>query len=423
MTNILQTIQQLQFTDKPQAESLLMGFIRETFDLSVEAVELRPLAISLNSFNGFITLAGGGKLFFKTHTEQDTVIDEYYNARLLADVGYPIIQPLYSTTKTGQQFLIYEVITSPSVFDVAWDLELRQFGNESITGDLNQLKQAQNDADDALFTYYQTSLEAPTPTPNAPIHQLFYHRLTGGRYDRFYANDIPITLPHGTFKMGDVKRVKWVINDQPYTETINDLVADAVRLLNPTIPQATIIGHGDAHNGNVFYMQDKTSLLYFDPAFAGRHSPLFDLVKPIFHNVFAMWMYFPQVKKETTPIQLEVRGDEWHITYHYALWSARMMFLESKFERVLIPTLKLLKERGFLPNNWREILKLALFCCPFLTLNLADSNRFPPEISLVGLAMSVEMGGNAHMDDKNVVRTETEGHILDKWLDVAQNSL
>ncbi|MDX2075098.1 MAG: phosphotransferase [bacterium] len=414
MTNILQTIQQAQFSDKPQAEALLITFIRETFDLSVQSVELRPLATSLNSFNGFITLTDGKKLFFKTHTEQDTVIDEYYNARLLADVGYPIIQPLYSTTKTGQQFLIYEVITSPSVFDVAWDLELRQArGDNSFLAEYNTLKQAQNNADDALFTYYQNTLEAPTPTPDAPIHQLFYHRLTGGRYDRFYADDTPIILPHGTFRMGDVKRVKWVINGQAYGETINDLVADAIRLLNPAIPRPTIIGHGDAHNGNVFFLQDEPSLLYFDPAFAGRHPPLFDLAKPIFHNVFAMWMYYPQVKKETTPIHVDVQDDTWHITYSYPLWSVRMMFLESKFERVLIPTIKMAKERGFLPDDWQKILRLALFCCPFLTLNLADANRFPPEISLLGLAMSVEMGG---MSDKN-------NDVLADWLNKAQSVL
>lgn len=416
MTNILQTIQQLQFTDKPQAEQLLIGFIRETFDLSVQKVELRPLATSLNSFNGFITLTNDTRLFFKTHTEQDTVIDEYYNARLLADVGYPIIQPLYSTTKTGQQFLIYEVITAPAVFDVAWDLELRQAGRDnSYLQTFNLLKQAQNDADDALFTYYQTSLESPTPTPDAPIHQLFYHRLTGGRYDRFYADNNPIILPHGTFRMGDVKQVKWVINGQAYTETIHNLVTRAIDTLNPNRTLATIIGHGDAHNGNVFFRTETTppSLLYFDPAFAGKHSPLLDLVKPIFHNVYAMWMYHPQVKKETTPTQLDVRGDEWHITYSYALWSVRMMFLESKFERVLIPTLKLLKEHGFLPPDWRDILKLALFCCPFLTLNLADANRYPPEISLVGLAMSVEMGGN---DDKRY-------SLLTNWLDKAHSAL
>ncbi|MCU0481857.1 MAG: hypothetical protein MUE54_11715 [Anaerolineae bacterium] len=414
MTNILQTIQQVQFTDKPQAELLLIGFIRETFDLSVQKVELRPLATSLNSFNGFITLTDGTRLFFKTHTEQDTVIDEYYNARLLADVGYPIIQPLYSTTKTGQQFLIYEVITAPAVFDVAWDLELRQAGRDnSFLTPYNLLKQAQNDADDALFTYYQVSLQSPTPTPDAPIHQLFYHRLTGGRYDRFYADNNPIILPHGTFRMGNVKRVKWVINGQKYDETIYDLVARAINTLNPNRALATVIGHGDAHNGNVFFRTETNppSLLYFDPAFAGRHSPLLDLVKPIFHNVFAMWMYHPQTKKDSTIIQVDVRGDEWHVTYSYALWSVRMMFLESKFERVVIPTLKLLKERGFLPDDWREILKLALFCCPFLTLNLADSNRFPPEISLLGLAMSVDMNAN-----------DPSG-VLAKWFDVAHSAL
>ncbi|HRF93752.1 MAG TPA: hypothetical protein PLZ51_01095, partial [Aggregatilineales bacterium] len=84
-------------------------------------------------------------------------------------------------------------------------------------------------------------------------------RLTGGRYDRFYADDTPIILPHGTFRMGDVKRVKWVINGQAYSETINDLVADAIRLLNPAIPRPTIIGHGDAHNGNVFFLQNEPS--------------------------------------------------------------------------------------------------------------------------------------------------------------------
>jgi len=408
MTNILQTIQQLQFTDKPQAESLLITFIRETFDLSVQSVELRPLAISLNSFNGFITLTDGNKLFFKTHTEQDTVIDEYYNARLLAEIGYPIIQPLYSTTKTGQQFLIYEVITAPSVFDVAWDIEMG-----ANTTDYEALKQAQNDADDALFTYYKNSLEAHTPTPDAPVHQLFYHRLTGGRYDRFYADNTPIILPHGTFHMGDVKRVKWVINGQAFIETINDLVADAIRLLNPAIPRPTIIGHGDAHNGNVFFRRDEKSLLYFDPAFAGKHPPLFDLTKPIFHNVFAMWMYFPHIKKETTPIHVNVKGDTWHVTYNYALPPVRMMFLESKFERVLIPTLTMVKQAGFLPDDWQKILKLALFCCPFLTLNLADADRFPPEISLLGLAMSVEMGANS----------DNGRHILDEWLDVAENRL
>jgi len=49
-------------------------------------VELRPLAVSLNSFNGFLTLANGGRLFFKTRGP-GSVIGEYYNSKLLADAA------------------------------------------------------------------------------------------------------------------------------------------------------------------------------------------------------------------------------------------------------------------------------------------------------------------------------------------------
>src|SRR5262249_51075865 len=181
MDDLLQRIQALQFSDKRAAEELLLGFIRQTFPLDVVAVELRPLAVSLNSFNGFMTLAGGRRLFFKTHTEPDNVIGEYYNAVTLAGAGYPIIQPLYSSTEAGKQLLIYEVIESPSVFDVAWEIE--NHGRVEPA-----LAEAQHAADDALFLIYRDSLQWQTAEEAAsvPVHQLFYHRLTGGRLERFY---------------------------------------------------------------------------------------------------------------------------------------------------------------------------------------------------------------------------------------------
>lgn len=119
MGDVLQQIQEAQFTDRPSAERMLLSFVRELFPLDVVRVELRPLQVSLNSFNGMLTMANGTRLFFKTHTESDTVISEYYNATMLAKAGYPVLQPQYSSTTVGRQFLIYEVIEDPSVFDVA----------------------------------------------------------------------------------------------------------------------------------------------------------------------------------------------------------------------------------------------------------------------------------------------------------------
>lgn len=406
--SLLQQVQQLQFTDKPEAERLLLGFIQSMFPMDVVRCELRPQVTSLNSFNGFIYLADGGRKFFKTHTEQDNVIDEYYNAGVLADAGYQVIQPIHSSTQAGQHLLIYEVIESPSVFEIAWGLEYQD--NPTL---LEGLTRAQNESDDDLFTIYQATLapQSAEDAENAPIHQLFYHRLVGGRLDRFYGDGVAIALPDKVHAMREVRGAKWVINGQVYHQTLDELIAQATDILRPSQAGLSIIGHGDAHNGNVFYDNDR--LLYFDPAFAGRHHPLLDIVKPIFHNAFAMWMYYPNEKRETTAIQFDSSGDVWTVQYDYDWHPVREMFLTSKFERTLKPLVNHLAEKDQLPANWRLMIKSALFCCPFLTLNLADGGRFPPEISLLGLSMALEMGLESH----------TVKSRIDRLLDDVEQSL
>jgi len=86
--SLLRRIQALQNRDKSTAEALLIGFIADTFPaLDPISVELRPSAVSLNSFNGYLTLRDGTRMFFKTHVEPDSVIGEYYNAALLAEAA------------------------------------------------------------------------------------------------------------------------------------------------------------------------------------------------------------------------------------------------------------------------------------------------------------------------------------------------
>ena len=411
MSDLLQTIQKLQFDNRSEAEALLLKFVRDLFPLDVVSLELRPQAISLNSFNGFLTLKDGNQLFFKTHTEDDNVVGEFYNASMLSDAGYPIIQPIHSSTKAGQQLLIYEVIEDSSVFDVAWGIENNQVSDDVFS----KLKKAQNQSDKQLFDLYLDTLEIERATESAPIHQLFYHRLTGGRLKRFYGdfsdNDSTlVTLPHKTVAMPEIGQIKWIINGVTYHKTLKEIVDIAITLLNPiNTTSPAIVGHGDAHNGNVFFREDGT-LLYFDPAFAGIHNPLLDLVKPLFHNVFAMWMYYPEEKKQQLTYDFTQNGDTWLLDYNYELPSIRHMFLNSKIEHTLVPITQELKKRHLLPENWREYVKSALFCCPFLTMNLADKNKFPPEISLLGLAMSIQMGsegtGEASLIDSKLNEVE-----------------
>jgi hypothetical protein len=402
--DLLQRIQQMQFNDRGAAEVLLLAFVRETFpQLDIVSVELRPLAVSLNSFNGFLNLADDTRLFFKTHTEPDNVIGEYYRAGILADVGYAVIQPKYRSTEAGKHLLIYEVIEDPSVFDVAWEIE----NGRSYT--LVGLTRAQNKADDDLWALYQQTLEPQSgqDAAEAPVHQLFHFRLAQGRMERFYgltpdggvSREVTIRLPgiDDPVPVETLRHIRWVINGQHYNDTLADVIGRALYILKPERAGASIVGHGDAHNGNVFWLQSQNPLdiLYFDPAFAGRHHPLLDLTKPIFHNVFAMWMYYPDQKRDETKISLQSDGDTWTVEHNYTLPAVREMFLRSKVERVLVPTLRLLKDRGLLDADWRAYLKASLFCCPFLTMNLADQDKFPPGITLLGLCMALEMGAES----------------------------
>lgn len=410
----LQRIQALQFTDQAEAEALLCAFIGETFGLAVQRVALRPLAVSLNSFNGFLWLEGGRQLFFKTHTEPDNVIGEYYNAAALAAAGYPVIQPVYASTAAGRQLLIYEAVEWPSVFDAAWAVEN---GDSAV---LDTLTRAQRQADEHLLAVYLHTLEwqPADAAAAAPVHQLFHHRLARGRLERFYG-PLPgragqggpqIELPGGAHSMQAARAATWEINGQRYDTTLDALIADALAALLPTQPGPSVIGHGDAHNGNVFLDSAARSLIYFDPAFAGRHDPLLDLAKPLFHNVFAMWMYFPHEKAAQVSVIFRVEQGRWLVEYDYPLHPVRQLFWESKAQAVLIPLVIELKQRGWLRPDWRRYLKAALFCCPFLTMNLADSARFPLSISLLGLAMAVEMGAES----------AGQRSLLDRTLDEVQ---
>ena len=380
----------------------MLDLVKEVYAEDVVSVELRPSPVSLNSIHGFLNHADGRRYFFKTHTESDTVIAEYYRAQLIADAGYPVIQPIFQSNAVGKQLLVYEQIDDPSVFDVAWKIENDPSKHPRL---LNQLSLAQSSEDDALFQRYLQSLhwQASKAAASAPIHQLFHHRLTGGRYHRFYLDHVELCLPSETLTFEELRHHQWQINGQVYMDTLSDIITRCLELLKPNQAGPAIIGHGDAHNGNVFLQSNPSpNLLYFDPAFAGSHHPLLDLVKPLFHNVFAMWMYFPQEMRTRLKICSCREGNRWLITYRSSLPPVRELFFQSKLKKVLLPILRELSHRNWLRKDWRAFFKAALACCPLLTMNLADRKRFPPQIALLGFAMTMEMGAESQ-DTRSII--------------------
>lgn len=388
MSVSLAEIRALQFTDLPQANERMLEFFRQHVPVPAERVEVRPLAVSLNSVNGFVYTADRGRLFFKAHVESQVAGREYYNTDVLTAAGYPVIRPLLKASESdSQHVLLYEVIETPTMFDACRAAELGESSNSS------DLIAAQQLSDRQLLDIYRRSLAQQTAEENAqaPVHQLFWHRLTGGRYADFYGSG---SLDFGGFPVpwGLFSHFTWRINGVSYPDSIATLVDRAQQLLDPAQAGPCVVGHGDAHNGNVFFRGPAEPLLYFDPAFAGRHSPLLDLVKPLYHNVFAQWMYFPQ----ETAGWLETKGSfhegEFWIEHNYKINPLRQAILDSKVELTLKPALQLLRDRGWLRDDWREYLRCALMCCPLLTMNLFDSAKFPLPVALLGFAHAVELG-------------------------------
>jgi hypothetical protein len=194
---------------------------------------------------------------------------------------------------------------------------------------------------------------------------------------------------------------------------LGDLVERAIHLLNPAQPTCSIIGHGDAHFGNIFlesavsaqsassqpesdpaasFEGSEFRYLYFDPAFAGRHSPLLDIIKPLFHNIFATWMYFPHDIAQHLQVSVTIKNKNIYIEHTYALTPVRRAILQVKRDHLLTPLVAHLRSQNALPDDWMEFMRLALMCCPLLTVNLLDAQRMPAAITWLGLAQAIQVG-------------------------------
>lgn len=386
MSAQLARIRALQFEDLAEANRQMAEFFRSRLPFAVQDVSIRVLAVSLNSVNGILTAADGRRLFFKAHIESQVADREYYNTEVLAEAGYPVLRPLLTAKESEEQHvMLYEVIETPTMFDACRAVETGEASNEA------DLIAAQRRSDQTLMGLYERSLRWQSAAENesSPVFQLFYHRLTGGRFDQFYRGQ---TVPLFEVPWETLAALPWEINGRRYAKPLGELVGDAIRLLHPAQDGPVVVGHGDAHNGNVFYRGPGEDLLYFDPAFAGRHHPLIDLTKPLYHNTLAQWMYFPQEKGAQMQLQARIAGGVVYVEHDYSLNSLRRGILESKLQLVLEPMCRHLDQLGWLRPDYREYLRAAVFCCPLLTMNLCDRAKFPANVSVLGLAHAVKTG-------------------------------
>jgi hypothetical protein len=406
-----------------EAEAVIGALIAEEFGRRVGKLSINRDAYSLNSLNGFVE-TDTGSFFFKFHQEEgeDRMSGEYYRARILAEAGLPVDLPVETSTRPGRQILLYRLRKDRRLAEVARDLD-----EERDVGKLAPVIAAQAALDRAVAEVYRKTLHPITAdeAQAEPIHRLFHERLRdfdrpgeiGGRFASFY-RDQDFALPGVTLNWRDLRELKISFNGVLYRESLGALFDAAFTVMEPRhFVGVGATAHGDAHNANVWYETDRAAphLTMFDPAFAGSHVPaLLAEVKATFHNIFAhpYWLYEPQVAATRFQARAERRGDVLAIETDWALSPLRTAFLERKADLLWRPLLGELQARRALPADWRRRIKLALFCCPTLVMNLrAGTGTHNPVSSAIGLGIAVMMGS---------APKEGAGDVLSAFLDAIE---
>lgn len=400
----------LRLGDRARAEALLRDLIGPLVKRDVGALEISCDRYSLNSVHGFVDIAGLGVHFFKFHHEENEEqgVGEYYNAQVLEDAGYSVDRPLFAETAPGRQILLYRKRDDPRLSDVCSELDK---GRGAARCDAVIATQRAADKKHAAIACRDLHMAALREVAGEPIFQLFFNRLVddphggpdqplAGRVARFYAGR-QVTWPGLTASFEDIAACRWRINALDYPVSLGAAFEQAKRRLHPAAlaPGPAFAAHGDAHNANVWLEGSADGsaprLTLFDPAFAGRHVPaLLAEAKASFHNVFAhpFWLYEPDHASTVFTARASKTGDLIEVETDYRLSALRRAFLESKAECFWRPLLAELRRRGWLADNWRQIVRSALFCCPTLVMNLlaTEGSSHTPVTSLIAFSQAIK---------------------------------
>lgn len=400
-------IRHLASIDEGAATAALTVLFADLFGLAAEGVAINRDQYSLNSLNGFFS-AGGADYFFKFHQEdgEEAMTGEYYRADILARAGLPVDMPVFVSNLPGEQVLVYRRRSDPRFSDVLRALDIAALeGRRDVAGEAAAVA-AERDLDASIARVYLDSLHPVTPDEAAaePIHRLFHDRLVdmpgrrfpGGRLSGFYLGKT-VRLPGVELGWDDFAGRRLVINGRAYRQTVGELFAAARARLRPELlaDAGGVVAHGDAHNANVWYGEGPT-LSFYDPAFAGEHVPsLMAEAKATFHNVFAhpLWLYDPAEATRRFSASVRLGEGMLSIDTDWALTDLRRTLLAAKAELVWRPLLATLKARGLLPADWREAIRLALFLCPTLVMNLrAGAATHTETSSAIAFAVAVMVG-------------------------------
>ena len=376
------TIGGFQQTGGSERNRLFSKYIKEALpDENVSDVEVISSLASLNSVaaSGMI---GGRKYFFKVHVETGlNADDEYRQAGLLKQAGWPVYSPIMKSENHGFPLLVYPWTDSPTLFDKL-ERSYKAGRSELYDKDL-KLLEAMNRRIGRMELISLKEIPA-SAAATAPVQMFFARRFEkGARIDKWYAPETVFPLPSAgsglALSWDVICRARWKINDQEFSATLGDIVKEARKMLAFSQEDEVwaTISHGDDHAGNIFLSSDEA--LVFDPAAASDINPavLAD-VKALAHNGFLPMggMYYDPTLEYTYEYGEAENTIKVSVDFSKSpVFDRHMAIARQIIDFRLNPMLTALREKGADMEKEHARLKTALAACALLTVDISKLLR------------------------------------------------
>ncbi len=292
---------------------------------------------------------------------------------------YPITQEAVALPEDSRLFYAYFKGRTEADYRMSF-----YRGSEAVKADVDLILYTELRKAEDMLRAYRNSLKASAKvTPcsslvseeHPGIHRFFHDRLRCyKRLEEFYARGIVV---HGeNISLWDFIRVPLCINGKPFpsVQELHDSAEESVhRRHDDSRPVA--FGLGDAHGANVMVDSNKRSdnsldILYIDYEVAGWHSPLLDLAKPFYNDVFFETFFASEIGKPSG-LQCTISDSVLDIRISTRMDDLSKMILEIKKRYLIEPLLQVARDLGPEYDLEPYIAQLggALFACAVLTRN------------------------------------------------------
>ena len=202
----------------------------------------------------------------------------------------------------------------------------------------------------------------------ARTNKLFYKRFIGKRFHDFYCSHDNVSSLFDR---------KFYINGRRMSATINQLIADLKnKYKNNELERVPVImGHGDAHHGNILVNDD---IWFIDNEYAGYVTPFMEVAKP-YYNDFIGSLFFHNQKELKKCFKLTKFLDD-----------GENIFINVKMSKIIVKYVAItnvkLSERKYLVNKeTKDFLSLNdyLLLCHLLTKNPNFYSSYTQKLFLI----------------------------------------